>query len=149
MTRLVRWDPFKELEDLHREVFGNEPGALKTRSNVPTADVFTEDNKLVTRVQLPDFKEDEVDVNIHNGMLEIRAERSEKDKEERDKRNYVIRESSSSFYRSFTLPKHYKEDEIEAHFEDGVLRVEVPLKEGPKPKKISIKSKGKSKSKKK
>lgn len=76
-----------------------------------------------------------------NGALVISAERHEK--EEDKGKQYVVRESSSSFYRRIALPKEADAEKIEAHLDDGVLRVRVPLTPLPEPKKISILSKKK------
>jgi len=54
-----------------------------------------------------------------------------------------VRESSSSFYRRIALPKRADADKIEAHLDDGVLKVSVPLTPLPEPKKIAISSKKK------
>src|SRR5579884_2712362 len=43
---------------------------------------FTEDGKLVVRAELPGVDPDEdVDVSVHDGMLDIRAERREEEKD--------------------------------------------------------------------
>jgi HSP20 family protein len=49
-----------------------------------------------------------------------------------------VRESHSSFYRSIALPKYADGDNIKAHFRDGVLKVTIPFKELPAPKKVAI-----------
>jgi HSP20 family protein len=51
-----------------------------------------------------------------------------------------VRESSSSFYRRIQLPDRADAEKIEANLDDGVLKVKVPLKALPEPKKIAIKS---------
>lgn len=141
MARLTRWDPFKELETLQNEVFGGDPfRSISTSVSAPIADVYTEDNELVQEIHLPNFNEDEVDIRIENGVLEVRAEHTDSKKDKEGDRRYITRESSHSFYRSFALPEHYKEDEIEAHFDEGVLKIITPLEQAPEPKKISIKS---------
>jgi len=52
----------------------------------------------------------------------------------------VVRESSSSFYRRIQLPERSDADRIQAHLDDGVLTVKVPLQALPEPKKIAIAS---------
>ena len=84
----------------------------------------------------PHFDEKDISVNIDKGALIIQAERREK--EEDKKKKYVIRESSSSFYRSITLPEQAAEQRITAPFDDGVLKVTVPLKELTAPTNIAI-----------
>jgi HSP20 family protein len=106
--------------------------------------VYTnEDKELVVEAHMPNFEDKDIDVHVENGALVISAEKHEK--EEDKKKNYVVRESSSSFYRSVRLPKHADPDNIEADMHEGVLTVKVPIKELPQPKKIAIKSKSSKK----
>jgi HSP20 family protein len=60
--------------------------------------------------------------------------------ENKDKK-YVVRESSSSFYRSSQLAGRANTDLIDDRLEGGVLRVTIPLTPLPEPKKIAIASK--------
>ena len=145
MADITRWDPFAGLTSMHSQLddlfnnFWSSAPAL-TQGN-PALDVYTEDDKqLVAEVQAPGFDKDDVEVNVHNGMLEIKGEKHAKDEDKTGKRNYMVRESHASFYRSIALPKHADADSVEAHFDNGVLKVTVPFKELPKPKKVAIKS---------
>lgn len=109
--------------------------------NLPTTDIYTEDDKQLTiEAHLPHFSEDDVEINIDKGNLTIRAEQHEKQEDKDKQKKYVVRESSSSFYRSVRLPEHADQSKIEASMENGVLKVIVPFKELPAPQKIAIKS---------
>ena len=103
--------------------------------------LFTKDNNLVVETHLPNFEQKDVNIEVENGTLVISAERHEK--EEDKGKQYVVRESSSSFYRRIALPKRADAEKIEAHLDDGVLKVSVPLTPLPEPKKIAISSKKK------
>jgi HSP20 family protein len=129
-----------QLDDMFNSFFSSVPNTQA----MSVMDVYTEDDKtLVAEVQAPGFSKDDVEVNIHNGMLEIKGEKHEKE-EDKKKRNYMVRESHASFYRSVALPKTAEADKVDAHFENGVLKVRIPLKELPAPKKVAI-SEGKKK----
>jgi HSP20 family protein len=143
---IVRLDPFADLRSLHSQVddMFNEMFRSSAKQLAPTTDVYTDDNKsLVVETHLPNLTEKEVSVEVHQGILEIRAEHSEKE-EDKGKRKYLLRESSSSFYRRLELPARSDADGVKASFKDGVLKVNVPFKELPKPKSVKIQS-GKSK----
>lgn len=142
MSSLVRWDPFAELSALQKQFFGDDFVSPLKGVNIPTTDVFTKDNNLVVEAHLPNFDQKDVNIEVENGALVIRAERHEK--EEDKGKQYVVRESSSSFYRRIALPKRAEADKIEAHLDDGVLKVNIPLTPLPEPKKISISSKKKA-----
>ena len=143
MSNLQRWDPFADMRALQKQFFGDDwfssmPSSSSTLA-LPTTDVYTNDDKeLVVEAHMPNFADKDIDVHVENGNLVIRAEKHEK--EEDKKKKYVVRESSSSFYRSVRLPKHADQDHIEADMHEGVLKVTVPFKELPEPKKITVKS---------
>lgn len=142
-------DPFRELEDIFNETLKGSSRTLSQPAlNTPVSDVYLDDKEenLVVEAHLPGYSEDDVEVNIEGGVLNIRAEHSDKETDKKKGRKYVVRESSSSFFRQLGLPKNSDADNISAHFEDGILKVTVPMKELPKPKKVAI-SKGKSKKK--
>lgn len=145
MANLVKWeDPFAGLTSMHTQLddlFSNFFTGLPTANaqGAPTLDLYTEDDKqLVAEVHVPGFTKKDIDVNVHNGVLELKGEKHEKEEEKDKKKSYVVRESHTSFYRSVALPKYADGDNIKAHFKDGVLKVTVPFKELPKPKKVEI-----------
>ncbi len=145
MSKLVRFDPFAEMDALQRHFFNDDSWMPRQVRSVglPTTDVYMKDNALVVEVHLPKFDEDDVNISVENGNLVIQAQRHEK--EEDKEKKYVVRESSSSFYRSVQLPERADADAIEAHLDDGVLKVTVPVTPAPEPKKITVKSRGKKK----
>jgi len=138
---LIQFDPFDDIRALQKQFFGDDfwsPSA--TTAQLPTTDIYSEDDKsMIVEAHLPHFDQKDVDVSVDRGVLTISAEKHEK--EEDKKKKYVIRESSSSFYRRIALPKHADADHVSAHFDKGVLKVTVPFKELPKPKKVQIKAK--------
>lgn len=155
MANLIRSnDPFAGLTSLHSQlddIFNSffSPTLPAGAQGMPAMDVYTEDDKqLVSEVQAPGFKPEDVEITVNNGVLEIKGERHEKEEPEKDakgkKRNYMVRESHASFYRSIVLPKHADADNVKAEFNEGVLKVTVPFKELPQPKKVAISSGQKS-----
>ena len=140
MANLLPFDPFAEMRALQKQFFGDDWFTSSLKSiNMPTTDVYTEDDKqLIVEAHLPHFDEKDVNISVNNGILEIQAEKHEK--EEDKKKKYVVRESSSSFYRRIALPEQADEEHISAQMDKGVLKVTVPFKELPAPKKIAIES---------
>lgn len=145
MANLVRWeDPFAGLTSMHSQLddlFNNFLAGVPAHGGqgLPALDVYTEDDKqLVAEAHVPGFSKDDVEVNVHNGVLEIKGEKHQKDEDKKSKKSYVVRESHASFYRSIALPKYADGDSVKASFKDGVLKVTVPFKELPQPKKVAI-----------
>lgn len=140
MNKLTRYDPFAELNALQKQFFGDNWLSPLKGVNIPTTDVYTDDsNRLIVEAHLPNFNQDNVSIQVDDGTLVIQAERHEK--EEDKSKKYVVRESSSSFYRRIHLPERADIEKVEAHLDDGILKVSVPLTPLPEPKKIAIESK--------
>jgi HSP20 family protein len=144
MNKLMRYDPFAELNALQKQFFGDDWLSPLKGVNIPTTDVYTnENNQMIVEAHLPNFNQDDVNIQVDDGALIIQAERHEK--EEDKSKKYVVRESSSSFYRRIQLPERADMDNVEAHLDDGILKIAVPLTPLPEPKKIAIESKSKKK----
>jgi len=140
MSNIITYDPFTELREFQRQIFGNDFFPSTKSFHSPTTDIWTEDDKqLAVEVHLPNFDQKDIEVNVDDGALVIRAEKHEQEKDK--KKQYVIRESSNSFYRRISLPKIADKDNVKAHMKDGILTITVPFKELPTPKKISIEAK--------
>lgn len=140
MNKLMRYDPFAELNALQKQFFGDDWLSPLKGVNIPTTDVYTnENNQMIVEAHLPNFNQDDVAIQVDDGALIIQAERHEK--EEDKSKKYVVRESSSSFYRRIQLPERADMDNIEAHLDDGILKVAIPLTPLPEPKRIAIESK--------
>jgi len=155
MANIIRWeDPFSGLTSMHSQLddmFNSMFSGMSTMpamQSMPTMDVYSEDDKqLVAEVAAPGFDKNDVEVSVHNGILEIKGEKSEKSEDKSKKRSYMMRESHASFYRRIALPDYADADKVDAQFHDGMLKVTVPYKALPKPKKVAIGDGGSSKKK--
>ncbi|MFN6039427.1 MAG: Hsp20/alpha crystallin family protein, partial [Bacteroidota bacterium] len=79
-------------------------------------------------ISAPGFSKDDFNVEMQDGSLVVTAEHEEETKE--DSENYRRREFSwSNFTRSFSLPENAKEDQINAKYENGMLKITIPKKE--------------------
>ncbi len=138
MSNLIKFDPFAEIRDLQRQFLSDDWFVPAKGMQMPTTDVYTEgDKQLTVEAHLPNFDENDIEIQVEKGTLVIRAEKHEQETDKNKK--YVVRESSSSFYRRIMLPEVADEDKIDASMKDGVLKVTVQFKKLPEPKKISIK----------
>lgn len=106
----------------------------------PEVDVFEKDNRLVTRVDLPGMKKEDVKVEVTDGTLAISGERKSEIEEKKDK-FYRCERQYGNFYRSIPLPEGVKLDDIQATFADGVLEVSIPIpaKQAITPRTVEVK----------
>jgi len=93
---------------------------------LPNIDVFERDGNLVTRIDLPGLKKEDVKVEVADGRLVISGERRS-ESEEKKEAFYRSERKFGSFYRAVPLPAGVKVEEVKAAFADGVLEVSVPL----------------------
>jgi HSP20 family protein len=105
----------------------------------PEIDVFERDHRLVTKVDLPGLKKEEVKVEVTDGYLTISGERKAESEEKKDN-VYRCERAYGSFYRAVPLPDGVKLEDVKATFADGVLEVSVPLpaKAEAKPRAVKI-----------
>jgi len=96
----------------------------------PTVDVFEKDNRLVTRVDLPGVKKEDVKVEVTAGHLTVSGERKLESEEKKDN-FYRSEREFGSFYRAVPLPEAVKLEDVKATFADGVLEISVPLPAKP------------------
>lgn len=96
----------------------------------PKIDVFERNNRLVTRVDLPGMKKEDVSVEVTDGHLALSGERKH-EKEEKKDNFYRSEREYGSFYRAVPLPEGVKLEDVKATFADGVLEVSVPLPAKP------------------
>ena len=108
---------------------------------LPKVDVLEKDNRLITRVDLPGVKKEDVSVEVRDGQLVLSGERKT-EKEEKNKNVYRSECQYGSFYRAVPLPDGVNPDDVKATFANGVLEVSVPLPAAPAKangKKVAIK----------
>ncbi|HEY6169557.1 MAG TPA: Hsp20/alpha crystallin family protein [Verrucomicrobiae bacterium] len=149
MNTLVRWDPFKEMDDMQKRlstIFGLAPlrrgdGEKETMTVTewsPLVDITEDDKEYLIKAELPEVKKDDVKVTVEKGVLTITGERKF-EKEEKDKRYHRIERSYGSFLRSFNLPDDADDTKVNAEFKDGVLFVHLYKNEKARPKAIEVK----------
>lgn len=113
-------------DDLFRPLFYDEKlDAMKT-------DIRETKDAYILDVEMPGFEKSEISMDVENGYLTIRAEKSEKDEEDKKEHRYVRKERSVSCQRSYYIGDA-DEDSIKAKYDKGVLTVTLPKKEEKKP----------------
>src|SRR6476619_3986517 len=149
MTLLTRWEPFRELSTmqdrmnrmnrLFRESHGPEGSeeALTTTSFAPPVDIYEDEHNITLKMEAPGIDEKDIDVRVEGNTLNVRGERKlEKDEKEENYRR--IERQYGSFTRSFTLPSSVDSGQVSAHFDKGVLKINLAKKGDAKPKQIKI-----------
>jgi HSP20 family protein len=140
---IMRWDPFtalarmdEEFDELVRRTFGTA-----SYQYVPPVEMATDGTDVVITLELPGVDPSQVDIEVAEGRLTISGERQGHIESSRGK--VLVREVRyGAFRRAFQLPEGVTADQIEAEFDNGLLRVRVKDVTRPvdPPRKIAVKS---------
>lgn len=99
-------------------------------------DIYEKDGKYHIEMDIPGFKKEEISVETKDGYLTITAEKKDEVNEDDKEKNYIRRERTYGKYqRSFYLGD-LDEENIDASFENGMLKIEVPKKAEVDSKKV-------------
>jgi HSP20 family protein len=140
---LVRWDPAREVDSLQSEMnrlfdtfFGGNdtPGV---RRWVPAMDLVETDDHLVLRADLPGLDQDDVSIEIKDGVLTVSGQR-QAEREEKAEGFHRVERAYGSFSRSLSMPQGVDPDKVAAEFDKGVLEVRIPKPEERKPHRVAI-----------
>jgi HSP20 family protein len=108
-----------------------------TRNFVPAIDVVEHDGEFLLHADLPGLSDDDVKVEILDGVMTISGERKLEREETTDGYRRIER-ASGSFQRKLALPKGVDTDAVKASFVNGVLEVHVPKPAESKPQLVEI-----------
>ena len=142
MNSLMTYKPvgaFDLIGDFDRVMDSFFADAPVWKSRTPAVDVREEEGRYVLEAELPGLSEKDVEVKVEENLLTLLSAKSEEKEEKRD--GYLMRERcSSSFQRSFVLPKDVDKDNIHAKFKNGLLVLEMHKKPEVQPRSIQIKT---------
>jgi HSP20 family protein len=142
MLDIIRRDPVgRSVRDLLSFVaddpFFRTPLFESSEEGTLALDIAEGDGELIVRASVPGFAKEDIDVQIHNGVLSIKAEQS-REKETKDERYYRRERRTGSVSRRIALPGVVSEASAHAELSDGVLTLRIPQAEVSRPKQIPI-----------
>lgn len=107
----------------------------------PEADVMETEREIQVHLEMPGMKPEEIDIGLENNILTISGEKRQERTEGDEKNTWHLSERRyGQFSRSFVLPRDVEADQIQASFEDGVLRVVIPKSERARRRKIDVRT---------
>jgi HSP20 family protein len=142
---LVRWDPRRGIDSRQVQMdrvldafFGAGGGNGDARRRwMPAVDLVENEDDFVLRADLPGLTEDDVEVEVTEGVLTVSGERKAEQKKEGEG-YYRVERAFGSFSRSLSLPEGVDADKVSAEFDSGVLEVRIPKPEERKPHRVQI-----------
>ena len=135
------FNPFTELEEMERQFFSRPFSFLETgMMDAFKTDIRDEGDKYELEADLPGFEKKDINIDIDNNILKIKAEFHSEHEDKDKKGKYVTCERSYGMYsREFDL-SGVNADEIKAKYENGVLKLTLPKKQQtlPETKRLEI-----------
>jgi HSP20 family protein len=125
-------------DEMDRLMDGLAPatGEVAMAAGFPAVNVYAGQDGIAVVAELPGIEKEDLEVQAHQDTLTLRGVRrpaaEEPDAYDRRERR------SGSFTRSIQLPYRIDPDRIEAHLENGVLRLSLPRPHQDKPRRIAV-----------
>lgn len=137
-SSVARFDPFRNDDWL--KGFWVNPLASEMEAAPQIKINLTENDKSYSvRAEIPGVKKEDIKVDVDGNQISIRAE-VKQEKEEKNGERVICRECyQGSSYRSFSLGSNVDESKVEARYDNGILELTLPKKNGISAKQIQIK----------
>jgi HSP20 family protein len=140
-TKNIASDIFQEMSRFFEDFRRAAPSfqASDERGYYPPCEVQETSSHYLMSMDLPGIRKEDIKIELQDNSLIISGERrrtqSVEDKESRVQR---YEKSYGFFKRSFSLPTSVDPSKVEAHFDNGVLELELPKLQVSKSHKIEI-----------
>lgn len=112
-------------------------GRLDRSEWLPPVDIKEEDEAYTFRIDVPGMSADDLEVELHDGVLSVRGERELRESAEH--KGYIRTERRhGKFLRQFRVPTAAKAEELKASVKDGVLAIYVPKGSASEARRVPI-----------
>ena len=127
------WAPFgllqREMGRLFEDVSRNGAGqAVPSGLIAPRLDVKETDKEFRVSVELPGVAEEDIEVDVDDDLLTVRAEKKEEREIDRADQ-HVTERRFGVFQRSIRLPQSVDAQTVKATLDNGVLQIAIPKSE--------------------
>jgi HSP20 family protein len=133
--RRMLWRDLNGFQGNRDFLLGGTRGPIQSR--FPLINGWVNDDGLIVTAEIPGVEPDDIDISIIDESLTISGSRD--DEELAENSQYVRRERpSGKFSRTIELPFQIDVDAVQAQFQNGLLRIELPRIPEEKPRKIKV-----------
>lgn len=141
---LIRWEPFREIDSLQREMnrlfdslTTSENGSSNAVAFMPAAELHETPQSIELKLEVPGLEAKDLDVRVTEQAVAISGERqSETKTEERGMSRSEFR--YGKFQRVIPLPARVQNDQVQADYKNGVLSLSLPKAEDEKNKVFKV-----------
>ena len=148
---LWNWDPFREMEALHREMdrafhgYGRGlpfsrvaflPG--RAARMYPMINLTEDKDAFRVEALAPVVDSDSINVTVAHNQLTISGEKKPLGGDIKPDQFHRSERATGRFVRSIDLPAEVDSDKVTADYKDGILLIRLPKTEAAKPKQINV-----------
>ncbi|MFS3127063.1 Hsp20/alpha crystallin family protein [Nocardioides sp. Bht2] len=126
-------DPFRDFDRLTSQLLGG----TTNRPAVMPLDAWRQGDRFVLEFDLPGVNPENIELDVERNVLTVKAERVARNG---DWQHLAAERTHGQFTRQLVLGDNLDLEAIEASYDNGVLRLVVPVAEKAKPRKIQINS---------
>ena len=131
------WEVFSDFDDVINGIFRPVTGRAGVVRRVPVLDVIDRGDHYTVEAELPGIEKENVQISIDEGVLTLTARLVEEELD--DAANVLRRERRfGEFARSLRLGDEVDGDNVDATYENGVLKITLPKVEQKQPLKIEV-----------
>ena len=105
----------------------------------PAMNIWTSEEGAIVSAEIPGISVDELDISVVGETLTVSGSRP-LDQMDENSRYHRQERGYGSFSRSIELPFQVEADEVEATYQNGVLKIALPRAEADMPRKIAVKT---------
>ena len=106
---------------------------------IPPMDIVETEDSIRCSIELPGMKADDIELTVEDDVLTVSGERSHEREERAEEGGYRRFERRwGRFERRIRLPQELDADQVQAHYENGVLELLLPKPEEKKPRRIPV-----------
>ena len=130
----------EEFKALYDRFFRGWPMLLEPEPEVERfwkLEVKDAEKEMIVRAEIPGFEPAEVEVELRNNLLVIKAEKKPEVKEKEEEKDFVY--EARRYERFVELPVEVEPAKAEAAYRNGVLEIRLPKKEEAKALHIPVK----------
>lgn len=132
---LVRSDPFRELDRLAQQLWGD--GRSRTTTLSMPMDAYRKEDVFLVQIDLPGVRAESIELTVEDNVLTVKAERPSPDTGE-GVQTLVAERPYGTFTRQMFLGDNLDVEHIEANYESGVLTLSIPVAAHAKPRRIEV-----------
>ena len=134
----------EDFDTLERQMSRRAAGCAANRTAgapsraFPALNVMEAEDKILIDAELPGVNPEALAISVHANTVTIQGERHPESSGEGDMGYHLRERGIGKFSKSFTFPVALNPEGVEARYENGLLRIVLPMAESAKARKIPV-----------